>query len=97
MIRSDAEADQPIAALKQGLKAATEALWGLTPQPGRGQQPIRCEAQLKTEAEAIRSREWRILSTTPLPAQKTPPPNLWAVGGGVKTAHNGRSLLCVTR
>lgn len=56
VIRSLSEADKLFADLKQRLKEATEALWGLTPQPGRGQQQIRCEDQLKTEAEAILSR-----------------------------------------
>jgi transposase len=56
VIRSLSEADQQMADLKKRLKNATEALWELTPHPGRGRRQIRSEDQLKTEAAAILSR-----------------------------------------
>ena len=53
VVRSLADADKQFAALQRRIEKATQALWELTPQPGRGRRQIRSKAKLIDKADAI--------------------------------------------
>jgi len=53
VIRSFSDAKRQMTNLEKRLTEATEALFALTPKPGRGQKQIRTESQLLKKAEAI--------------------------------------------
>jgi transposase len=53
VVRSLAEAKKQFADLEQRITQATQALWALTPDPGRGHRQIRTKAKLIENAQGI--------------------------------------------
>ncbi len=56
VVRSLSKAEKQFATLKQNLQEATAEILRLTPEPGRGRQQIRTEADLNKKVDAIKAK-----------------------------------------